>query len=323
MWSRLIRLTVKAFVALACVASPAARAQEFPSKPIRLIVTFPAGGQADVLARVVAKYMTQNTGQTVFVENRAGAGGMIGAEALANATPDGYTIGMLSTPHVTYPAVMKPSFDPAALRAITNVAMMPSVLSVNAASPYRTLSDVIGRAKAMPGGLSSGNAGSLSTSHLAMELLKQRAGVDILVIPYKGGAPALQDLVGGQIDMTMGGPSALMGHIKGGRLRAVAVTSSKRSAVMPDVPTFAESGLPGFELNEWYALFAPPKTPPALIARLHQEVVKALREPEVRDLLLSLGAEPVANTTAELESFYLGEMDRLGRLVKQLGLKPD
>lgn len=319
----LARLAAASLAALLGVVPVMAAAQDFPSKPIRLIVTFPAGGQADVLARVVGKYVSQNTGQPVIVDNRGGAGGMIGAEVLANAPPDGYTIGMLSTPHVTYPAVMKPAFDPAALRAITNIAMVPSVLSVNAASSFHTLGDILAEAKAKPGKLTSGNAGNLSTSHLAMELLKQRTGVDILVIPYKGGAPALQDLLGGQIDMTMGGPSALMGHIKNGKLRAIAVTSAKRSGAMPDVPTFQESGVPGFELNEWYALFAPAKTPPSVIAKLHQEIVKALKEPEVRNTLIAMGAEPVGDTPAELQAFYNGEMDRLGKLVKQLGLKAE
>ncbi|MFO1283863.1 MAG: tripartite tricarboxylate transporter substrate binding protein [Burkholderiales bacterium] len=305
------------------VAASPAIADEFPSKPIRLIVPFPAGGQSDVLARVVGKYIGQNTGQTVVVDNRGGAGGMVGAEVLANATPDGYTIGMLSTPHVTYPAVMKPAYDPKALRAITNIALVPSVLSVNVASPHRTLADILVQARARPGALTSGNAGNLSTSHLAMELLKQRTGVDIQVIPYKGGAPSLQDLLGGQIDMAMGGPSALMQHVKGGRLRAIAVTGAKRSTAMPEVPTFAESGVPGFEMNEWYALFAPARTPPAVIARLHQEVVRALKEPEVRNTLIAMGAEPVADTPAELEAFYLQEMDRLGKLVRQLGLKAE
>jgi len=320
---RLLRWVWALAGAMACLGSLNALADDFPSKPIRIIVTFPAGGQADVLARVLGKYIAQNTGQPVIVENRAGAGGMIGAEILANSPPDGYTMGILSTPHVTYPAVMKPAFDPTALRAITNIAIVPSVLSVNAASSYRTLGDILAQAKAKPGVLTSGNAGNLSTSHLAMELLKQRTGVDILVIPYKGGAPSLQDLLGGQIDMAMGGPAAVIGHIKNGKLRAIAVSSAKRATAMPDVPTFAESGVPGFELNEWYALFAPAKTPPAVIARLHDEVVKALKEPEVRNTLVSMGAEPVANTPAELQAFYADEMDRLGKLVKQLGLKAE
>jgi tripartite-type tricarboxylate transporter receptor subunit TctC len=321
-----LRAVVRASLALVVplwLVSPTVHAQEFPSKPIRLIVPFPAGGQSDVLGRVVAKYLAQNVGQPVIVENRGGAGGMIGAEVLANAAPDGYTIGMLSTPHVTYPAVMKPAFDPKALRAITNIAIVPSVLSVNAASPYHTLNDILVDARARPGKLTSGNAGNLSTSHLGMELLKKRANVDILVIPYKGGAPALQDLLGGQITMTMGGPSALMGHIKAGKLRAIAVSSAKRSSAMPEVPTFAEAGIAGFELNEWYALFAPAKTPPEIIARLHQEVVKVLKEPEVRSTLTAMGAEPVGDSPAELQAFYLAEMERLGKLVNELGLKAE
>lgn len=248
---------------------------------------------------------------------------MIGAEALANSPPDGYTIGLLATPHVTYPAVMKPAYDPKALRAITNIAIVPSVLSVNAASPYQMMAEILPAARSKPGTLTSGNAGNLSTSHLAMELLKKRAGVDIQVIPYKGGAPALQDLLGGQITMAMGGPSALMQHIKGGKLRAIALSSGKRSSAMPDVPAFSESCVPGFELDEWYALFAPARTPPEVIACLHQAVVKALNEPEVRNTLIAMGAEPVGNTPAELQAFYLSEMDRLGKLVNELGLKAE
>jgi tripartite-type tricarboxylate transporter receptor subunit TctC len=218
---------------------------------------------------------------------------------------------------------MKLPFDPRELRAVTLVANVPGLLSVNAAVPAHSLADVLALARAKPGQLTFGHPGNLSAGHLAMEMLKAQAKVDIVSVPYKGGAPALTDLLGGQISMGISGPTAHLPHIKSGKLHAIATTGLKRSSAVPDVPTIAESGLPGFELNEWYGLFAPARTPPDLVLRLNQELVKALASPEVRAKFASLGAEAVGNSPEEFSAFFRSEMDKLGKLVQSLGLKAE
>jgi len=306
-----------------CLVSAPATAQNFPNKPVRIIVPYAPGGTADMLVRVVAKQLGANLGQSVFIDNRAGAAGMIGADVLAQSPPDGYTIGLLATPHAATPFVMKLPFDPKELRPVALVASVPGLLSVNASVPAQSLNDILALARAKPGQLTYGNPGSLSAGHLAMEMLKAQAKVDIVAVPYKGGAPALLDLLGGQIQMGISGPTAHLPNIKNGKLRPIATTGLKRSTAAPDVPTFAESGVPGFELNEWYGLFAPAKTPPELIARLNQEIIRAMAAPEVRASFTSVGAEPGATSPAEFNTFFRNEMDRIGKLVVSLGLKAD
>lgn len=309
-------------IALLIAAMPAL-AQNFPTKPIRIIVPYAPGGTADVLSREIAAKMAPAIGQQVIIENRAGAAGMIGAEVLARSEPDGYTIGMMATPHAATPFVMKLPFNPRELRAVTLVANVPGLLSVNAAVPVKSLGDVLSLARAKPGYLTFGHPGNLSAGHLTMEMLKAQAKVDIVSVPYKGGAPALADLLGGQIHMGISGPTAHLPHIKSGKLRAIATTGLQRSSAVPDVPTVAESGFPGFELNEWYGLFAPAKTPQELLTRLNQGIVKALAVPEVRAKFASLGAEPVGNTSEEFSAFFQNEMDKLGKLIASLGLKAE
>lgn len=301
----------------------AAQAQDFPTKPIRIIVPYSPGGQADLLSRLVGKYVTQSTGQIVNVDNRPGAAGMVGAGVMANAAADGYTIAMFSTPHASTPAVVKLPFDMRQLRPITMVGITPNIISVNAASPYRSLDDVLSNARANPGKMTYGHSGNLASSHLTMELLKVSAKVDIVPVPYKGGAQALGDLLGGQIDLSLSSPGGLMGHLKSGKLRAIATTGPKRSGSLPEVATVAESSIPGFESYEWFALFAPDKTPPDVIARLHKEVVKAIAEPEVRNTAATTGVELVGNSPAELGTFFHTEMDRLAKLISTLNLKAD
>jgi len=301
-----------------------AAAQIFPARPVRIIVPYAPGGTADVLSREIAVKLTAAFNQQVIVENRAGAGGMIGAEALAKSAPDGYTIGMLATPHVGTPFVMKLAFDPAKdLTPVTQVVNVPGLLSVHASVAARNLDELIALARSRPGQLSYGHPGSMSAGHLALELLKSRAKIDIVAVPYKGGGPATVDLLSGQIQMMIAGPTAHLPHVKAGKLRAIATTGLHRSSALPDTPTIAESGLSGFELNEWYGYFAPARTPTSLIARLQEEVARALNTPELRSRFASLGAEPVGSTPEQFGRFFQGESEKIGKLIADLHLKAE
>ena len=301
-----------------------AMADTFPSKPIKVIVPYAAGGTADFMVRLMAKQLSATGGLAITVDNRSGASGWIGAELMARAPADGYTIGVLSSVFAATPFVSKPPFEPRDLQTITLLASVPGLLSVNAAVPVYTLNDLLALAKAKPGQLSFGHAGSLGAGHLAMEMLKLNNNVDIISIAYKGGAPALNDLLGGQIQMSISGPTAHLPFIKpGGKLRAIATTGLKRSTAVPDLPTMAESGQPGFEINEWYGLFAPEKTPRDIVERLNREFVKALSSPEVRASLVTVGAEFTPNTSEEFKVFFTDEMNKLGKLISKLNLKGD
>lgn len=319
MWSHhLLRI-----LTLLCVfgVSFTATAQNFPNRPVRLIVPYAPGGTADVMARRVGKNLSDYLGQTVIIDNRSGAAGLVGGAALAQSSPDGYTIGLLATPHFATPVETNSSFDPAKLKPVSLIAVVPGLLCVNAAIPVNSLTDIIELARTKPGQLTYGNPGNFSAGHLAMELFKQRSSVDIISVPYRGGAPALQDLLGGRIQMTVSGPQNSMAYITTGQLRAIASTGSKRSLAAPNVPTFAESGMPGFELNEWYGIFAPNNTPPEIVARLNQEIIRALNEPDVRALFNDLGAEPGNQSVDEMAAFFRDETTRLTTLVGSLGFK--
>ena len=301
-----------------------ASAQSFPSRPVRIIVPYAPGGTADVLSREIATKLSSAFGQQVIVDNRAGAGGMIGAEVLAKSAADGHTMGMLATPHAATPFVMKLAFDPARdLIPVTQVVNVPGLLSVNASVQARNLGELLALARSKPGQLSYGHPGSMSAGHLAMELVKSRAKIDIVSVPYKGGGPATVDLLSGQIQMMIAGPTAHLPHVKAGRLRAIATTGLQRSTALPDTPTIAESGLAGFELNEWYGYFVPAGTPADVIARLQEETARAINTPELRKRFASLGAEPVASKPEEFAAFFRAEMDKHGKLIADLHLKAE
>jgi len=298
-------------------------AQAYPSKPVRIIVPYAAGGAADGLMRAITTQLSQGLGQPVVVENRPGAAGMIGAEALARAAPDGYTIGLLSTPIAAMPFVSKPNFDISRLKAVAHVASVPQVLSVNAETPVRNLNELIAWARSQPGKLSFGHAGNLTVGHLSVESFKARTKLDITAIAYKGGAPAINDALGGQIPMVVGAAGTHVPFYASGRLRPIATSGIKRSIATPDVPTYAESGLPGFDLSEWFILFAPDNTPAEAIARLNREILKAVAAPEVKVIYDKLGAEVIGGTPAEAAAFYRNETEKVGKLVTSLGLKAD
>jgi tripartite-type tricarboxylate transporter receptor subunit TctC len=318
---KLSRLSVALGICGAVLGSIPAKAQAYPSRPVHLIVPYAAGGTADGIARILSNHLRTSLGQTVVIDNRGGAGGLIGAAVLTQSPADGYTIGVLATPHAATPLDRDSGFNRAAVKAVALLAVVPGLLCVNSSVPASSLADVISLARAKPGRLTYGNPGNFTAGHLAMEMLKAQSRVDIVSVPYRGGAPALQDLVAGQIQMSISGPSNFLPYIKNGQLRAIASTSLKRSTAVPDVPTFSEGGMPGFELNEWYGIFAPSKTPPELVARLNHDIAQALAQPDVRAFFTTIGAEPRNLSPDEFDGFFRKETDRLGKLVSTLGLK--
>ena len=307
-------------VVLLCLSSLTcpAYAQTYPNRPVKIIVPYAAGGTADALARKIGQYLSGYLDQPVIVDNRPGAAGIIGAAALQQSPPDGYTLGMLATPHVATPVDASSHFDPTQLKAVSLVAIVPSLVCANPSVPAKSVSEVIALARATPGKLTYGNPGTYSAGHLAMEMFKQRAGVDIQAIPYRGGAPAFQDLLGGQIDFAISGPSNCLPFIQTGQLRPIATTGLKRSAAAPNVPTLAES----FELNEWWGLLAPSNTPREIVARLNKEINRAVQQPEVQDFFVKTGSEPQNISAEEFDAFFADQIKTLKTLVGSLGLKP-
>ena len=306
---------------LAVLALPlAAAAQGFPTRPVTLTVGFAPGGGTDTAARVIAKKLTENIGQAVVVENRAGAGGNIAAEDIANAPPDGYKIHLTSVgPMAVAPAMTKdlryvPKRD---IAPITMGVVFPNVMIVNPGVPAKTLAEWVALARKEPGKRTYGSSGIGGAGHLAGELFKIAAKIDVIHVPYKGGGPAMTDLLGGRIDMYIAVPSTAQSHIEAGKVRALATTGLKRTRAMPDVPTVAELGYPGFEATNWYAFVAPGKTPKALIEYWNRELVRALNDPEVAKELAKHGLEPQPGTPEELAKYIDAETEKWGRVVRE------
>ena len=319
------RAAVIGCLVLAAASSPPAGAQQYPTRPIRWIVPVPPGATTDIISRLIGARMSEAWGQQVVVDNRTGGAFVIGTDIVAKATPDGHTIGIFLTPHAVNPYVLKnlPYDTVKDFQPITLVAIVPGVMVANANLPASTLREVIALAKAKPGQLNYGSPGPMTSGHLSMELLNLTAGIKILHVPYKGGAPAIVDLLGGQIQFVILGPPTVMGHLKAGRLKAIATTAAKRSPGLPDTPTFAESGLPGFDTYEWYGLFAPARIPRAALGKLNGEVNRIIALPDVRDRMLGLGAIPSGNSPEAFAAFVKGEMNRWGKVAQQVGLRPD
>jgi tripartite-type tricarboxylate transporter receptor subunit TctC len=314
---RIARRTLLA--AALAVAASGAYAQAYPSKPIRWIVPFPPGGSTDLLARVVGQKLTEAWGQQVIVENKGGAGGTLGAAEVARAPADGYTLLMGAIHHTiatsVYPKLpydFQRDFAP-----ITVVAIVPNVLVVNPSVPANSTKELIAYAKANPGKLSYGSAGMGTAHHLIGEQFNLQAGVNILHVPYKGSAPAVADLIGGQVQLMYDTVASCLPHIKSGKLRPLAVATAKRSAALPDVPTIAESALPGFEVTTWFGALAPAKTPNEIVVKLNAEIVKILAMPDVRKRLLEAGAEPVGNSPGEMAAQIKRETEGFAKIVKQ------
>jgi tripartite-type tricarboxylate transporter receptor subunit TctC len=305
-------------------STPAPTARGYPSRPIRLIVPFPPGGSTDILARALGEKLSQGLAQPVVIDNRPGAGGSIGAEAVARAAPDGYTLmmGHLGTLAVN-PAIYKNlPYDPVkSFAPVSLMAIVPSVLVVNPALPVASAAELVAYAKAHPGKLAYGSAGNGSTSHLTTEYFKLITGTDILHVPYKGVGPMLTDLVSGQLSMGLNGAPAVMAHVNAGRLRALAVTSLTRLEALPQVPTLDEAGVRGFDASGWYGVVAPAGTPQAIVARLNAEVGRAMQTPELRARLDSEGALPAPGTPEEFAAFIRAEIARWDAVLKRAGIQ--
>jgi len=307
-----------AVLALACAPAVAlAQAQSYPSKPVRLVVPYSPGGGADNAARILATRLSTAMGQTVVIDNRPGGSGMIGAQAVAQAEPDGYTVLYDASAFAVNPALRKMAFDPAKdLVPVSLAVTVPNIFVVPPNAPYKTVQEFVDYARKNPGKLTYASYGAGSAAHLIGELLKARAGIDLLHVPYKGGAPALTDLMGGQVDSYFSNAASGMSYVKSGKLRALAVTSAKRMAAMPDVPTLAESGFKDFEVLEWNGFFVPKGTPNDVVARLAKEVQAAVKDPATRQKLQGLGLDPVGSTPEEFGKFVQSEMTRWAGLVK-------
>ncbi len=302
-----------------------ALAQPFPAKPVRMIVPFAAGGGTDVIGRLVAQKLVEAWGQQVVVENRAGGGSVIGTEIVARSAPDGYSL-LLTAPPFTTNAALLPKLSYDSLRdfaPITLAAFAPLIVVVHPSLPVRSVKDLVAIAKARPGQLSYGSSGNGGPQHLAGELFKSMAGVELTHIPYKGGAPATVDLVGGQVQIGFSSMLTVLTFVKSGRLRPIAVTSLQRSAVMPELPTVAESGFASYETTTWYGILTRAGTPPAVVASLNTDVARALKSPEIRDRLASEGAEVAANSPTAFAAFLQTEIERVRKLAKFTVIKLD
>jgi tripartite-type tricarboxylate transporter receptor subunit TctC len=314
------------FLAIALLVPLWAAAQAYPSKPIHFVIPYPAGGPLDTVARLVGQKVSESVRQPILVENKPGAGGNIGADLVARSAPDGYSLLMGAvathainpTLYASIPYDAQKDFIP-----VTQIASTPNVLVVNPSLPVNTVHEFIEYAKAHPGQLNFGSGSTGSAGHLAGELFKSMAGVEMTHVPYKGAAPAMTDLIGGRLQLMFDNLASSLVQIKAGKVRALAVTTAKRTELAPELPTIAESGLAGFDINTWFGLFVPAGTPPPIVERLHGEFVKALQAPEVRSKMLALGAEPVGSTPAEFAQYIRSEAVKYAKLVKASGAKVD
>lgn len=303
-------------------ASTAAQPQGYPARPIRVVVPFPPGGAADNIARVIAPKLTQALGQQVVIDNRGGAAGIIGAEVVAKSAPDGHTLLDAASSQAVNAVLQKLSFD--TLRdfaPITMLMLSPNFLIAHPSLPIRTVPDLIRLAKAHPGQITFASAGVGSAPHMAGELFKSLARVDLVHVPYKGGGPVFVDLIGGYVQLSFLNIASSLVHVRAGKVRGIAVTSSRRSRSAPEFPTIAESGVPGYEIYEWNALFAPAGTPPEIIARLNAEIIKIMAAPDVQERLFQLGAEAVTSTPEQLGDHIRREIAKWGKVVKDMGIK--
>jgi len=319
-------LTVAAATILLLTTIGAAGAQNYPSRPLRFVVPFAPGGGTDILARLLAQRLSEFLAQPVVVDNRGGAGGVIGADLVAKSPADGYTL-MLGSPG---PLTINPNllprlpYDPHRdFAPVTLATISAFVLVVHPSLPARSVKELLALAKARPGQLNYGSSGNGSVAHFSAEQLKGLAGIDLVHIPYKGSGPAVIDLIGGKLDLMLENMPTILAHVRAGRLRALAVGTKSRSALMPELPTIAEAGVPGYESSTAFGVLVPARTAPAIINRLHGELVKSLRLPEVRDRLTGLGMEPVGGTPEAYAVHLKEEIAKYARIVKAAGIKID
>ena len=312
--------------AAALLASPWAHAQDYPARPVKLMVPFAAGGGSDIVARTVAHKLAEALGQPVVVENTPGAGGNIGTDQVAKATPDGYTILM----GVVGPVAVNPSlfgnlpYDPLRdFAPITQAVYVTNMLVVHPGIPVNTVRELIEYGKRNPGKLASSTGGTGTAGHMASELFKSMTRLDMAVLPYKGAAPAVNDVLGGQVPMTFEALLSTLPHVRAGKLKAIAVTTSVRSSLLPNVPTIAEAGLPGYQANNWYGFLAPAHTPKPIVDRLNREIVKILGLPDVKEKLAALGAEVVGNSPQEFAAAIRADVEKWKRIVVETGAKAE
>lgn len=314
-----IGLTTALLVAQQASAQTAA---PWPSKPISLVVTYPPGGGADAMARLIAPRLGEALGQNVVVENKPGASGQIGAAAVAKAAPDGHTLMLDASSFAVNPALYPklPYDTDKAFRPVGIIALFPNVVLVNAQFPAKSVAELVGAAKARKDGVAFASSGNGSAQHLAGAMFESAARVEMAHIPYKGGGPALNDVIGGQVPLFFGNLASTLGHIQGGKLRALAVTSAKRSAILPDVPTLAEAGVPGAEVYEWNVVLTPAGTPDAVVAKLSTALQSALDAPDVKARIAQLGGEIQKGSPESAQAFVRSQMGLWGRVVKERGI---
>lgn len=318
----LTRVAITALSGCLLTLGAAAHADEYPSKPIRYVVSFAAGGTSDTISRVLAEKMSAKLGVPVVVENKPGAGGNIGSDFVAKAAPDGYTLllGVVATHGINASLYKNLPFDPVKdFEPVTLIASTPSVVLVNPSVPVNSMAELIAYAKAHPGELNYGSSGNGSSHHLAGAMFNSMAGTEMRHIPYRGTSAAQVDLISGEIQVLFDTLPSAMPHVKAGKLKALAVTGKERDPSLPDLPTVAESGVPGYEVGSWYGLLVPAGTPPAIVNKLNTVVVDIIRTPEVNDKLLSLGATPVGSTPEEFAAHIRSELDKWAEVIKKSG----
>jgi len=300
-------------------------ADAYPSKPLRMVITFPAGGPTDVVVRLISQRLTDQWGYPVIIDNRGGAGGIVGTEIVARATPDGYTFLVGTAGGMTINPALRSdlSYDP--FRDFSPVGMLvvnPQILVVHPALAAKNIKELVALAKQKPGQLNFASAGTGTATHLGLELLKLTAGIDVVHVPYKGGAPAVTDLIGGQVQLLWVSIPSVLPHVKAGRLRALAVSTATRTSSAQEVPTVAESGYPGFEYSNWNALFAPAGTPQPHVQKINAQVVAALKDPAVAQRLTAQGADPAPGTPEELGKYMRTDHERWKKVIRTAGIKP-
>ena len=319
------RLFLAAMATIACLHG-AAFAQTYPTKPVRIVVPFPPGGGTDIGTRILAQKLSEAWGQSVVVENKGGAAGIVGTEFTAKAAPDGYTLmmGNIGTHAINVSLYKKLPYDPVRdFAPVSQVAGLPLFLLVHPSVPANSTTDLVALLKSKPGQFDYSSSGSGGSMHVAAELFKSMAGVRIVHIPYKGGGPAVADLLAGQVKISFATVLETLGHVKSGKVRALAVTSSRRSLAAPEFPTIAESGLPGYESTSWLALFAPAGTPREIIARVSADAARVMNTPEVRERFVAQGADPIGSTSEQLAAVLSRDIAKYAKVMKDSGTQPE
>jgi tripartite-type tricarboxylate transporter receptor subunit TctC len=318
-------MTVTRRAALALPLASPAMAQDWPTRPVRLVVPYPPGGPTDIAGRVVAMGLPAELGQPAVVDNRAGASGAIGSGEVARAAPDGSVFLVNASAHVIVPHLQRNMpFDAMAdFAPVTEICKVPLIVVVPAASPIRSVMDLAAAARARPGAVTYASSSIGGAPHLAGELFKLMTRTDLTHVPYRGSEPALQDLIAGNVQVMFDSLASSAGHVREGRLRALAVTTAQRLAAFPEVPTVAEAGVPGYEITTWYGMWAPARTPPVIVARMQQATARAIRTEEARNRFAAMGADPIGSTPEEFARFAAAEFERFGRVVRDANIQPE